>query len=178
MSNGVLITPETARDMNARAAIARKAKAAQTKARLKLLDDLLRAAAIPREPPAAIPPVSNPEPTAEASITVLSVQKMDSPARAKAVSRIETQLEGIDKLIDAALAEEKDTPDRPNRLDRLSSARNRLFEHWCCLTGQPKPGNRKPAPERAPRAAPLFASGPIGVVTPITEPEPPSEPTP
>jgi len=55
------------------------------------------------------------------------------------ISRLETQLESLDNVIDNART--------PDDWHKLSSARQRLFEQWRILKGFPLPGSRRPGKE-------------------------------
>ena len=54
--------------------------------------------------------------------------------------RVRLQLERIDAMIA--------TEDDPQRLDRLAAASMRLSDQEFALSNRPKPGNRRPGPER------------------------------
>ena len=58
--------------------------------------------------------------------------------------RVRLQLERIDAMIA--------TEDDPQRLDRLAAASMRLSDQEFALSNRPKPGNRRPGPERGPKA--------------------------
>jgi hypothetical protein len=83
---------------------------------------------VPIEPP---PPPPTPAPTEEPT---------DGYRSARLV-RVRAQLDRIDDM----MIEEDD----PAKLDRLASAQARLSEQERILRGEPLPGSRRPAPERA-----------------------------
>jgi hypothetical protein len=74
------------------------------------------------------------------------------------LTRVRGQLELVDEAIDSELR--KRCPDA-QRLDRFAAASMRLSDQEFALAGRPKPGNRRPAPERKRLAwaEPSLASG-------------------
>jgi hypothetical protein len=83
--------------------------------------------------------------------------------------RVREQLDLVDDAIRAELA--KREPDG-QRVDRLAAASMRLSDQEFALAGRPKPGQRRPGPERAARAS-VFWGGPAVAPAP-TLPEPPN----
>jgi len=63
---------------------------------------------------------------------------------AQRLVRVRKQLDRIDAMI-----EEEDDP---QRLDRLAAASMRLSDQEFALSNRPKPGNRRPGPERGPKS--------------------------
>lgn len=83
---------------------------------------------------------------------------------ARKIERLESQLEQLDDLLDAA----KTSADWRD----LTNARTRLFEQWRVLSGIPVPGSRRPGREPGPKRAATWAQ-------PVTEDPPaPQEPHP
>jgi hypothetical protein len=69
--------------------------------------------------------------------------------------------------LDAMIAAETD----PVKLDRLSSARSRVFEQWRILANVPLPGSRKPQKERRGPGSSLPPPTPVSAEQP-SDPEP------
>ena len=73
--------------------------------------------------------------------------------------------------VDAALEEEARKPDGDGqRIDRRAAASMRLNDQEFALAGRPKPGQRRPGPQRAPRPG-VFWGG-------AARPAPPDDPGP
>ena len=85
--------------------------------------------------------------------------------------RVRRQLERIDAMIA--------TEDDPQRLDRLAAASMRLSDQEFALSNRPKPGNRRPGPERGNKsqAGAFWGSNPAQQ-TPASPPTPAQPETP
>lgn len=78
--------------------------------------------------------------------------------------------------------------DDPQRLDRLAAASMRLSDQEFALSNRPKPGNRRPGPERGPKSqsgafwgsnpAQQTASPPAQAQPEVPTPEEPSQDSP
>jgi len=78
--------------------------------------------------------------------------------------------------------------DDPQRLDRLAAASMRLSDQEFALSNRPKPGNRRPGPERGPKSqggafwgsnpAQQTASPPAPVQPEVPTPEEPGQDSP
>ena len=128
-----LITSETARQMGAKGAEARRRKKAEREIDLRAL----RAAVAARNELLERSPA--------VSSTALEEEHADS--RARKVQRLETQLDRLDDMLD----KEED----PTKLDRLASARSRIFEMWRVLANIPLPGSKRPARDKPAARPPL-----------------------
>jgi transposase-like protein len=110
-----------------------------TASRNRWLEKQLSGNDTPRKPPAA---AALPENSADAS-------------RAHKLQRLETQLDALDNVLDNAKTADE--------WHKLSTAKHRLLENYYVLAGIPKPGSRKPAPERQ-RPSTLGAFGDLGPI--------------
>jgi transposase-like protein len=77
----------------------------------------------------------------KASLVPPAPENSNSDSRVSKLQRLEAQLEALDNLIDNA----KSADD----WHKLSTAKHRLLENYYVLAGIPKPGSRRPAPERS-----------------------------
>jgi hypothetical protein len=76
----------------------------------------------------------------KASLVTPAPESSNSDSRVSKLQRLEAQLEALDNLIDNA----KSADD----WHKLSTAKHRLLENYYVLAGIPKPGSRRPAPDR------------------------------
>jgi hypothetical protein len=81
-------------------------------------------------------------------------------AHPEMLTQLATQLKAIDILIENALSGGK-----ANELQKLSAARQRLFEQWRILSGIPLPGSRRLAKER-PQPYRELSIEPLGLAQP------------
>lgn len=77
------------------------------------------------------------------------------------LTRVRKQLERIDSMIE--------TETDPQKLDRLAAASMRLSDQEFALANRPKPGNRRPGPERVRRGAGLEL---LPLPSPVVQPAP------
>ena len=91
---------------------------------------------------------------------------------AQRLVRVRKQLDRIDAMI-----EEEDDP---QRLDRLAAASMRLSDQEFALSNRPKPGNRRPGPERGPKSqsGAFWGSNPAQQTASPPAPVQPETPTP
>jgi transposase-like protein len=81
--------------------------------------------------------------------------KITTNTHGEKLQRLELQLSALDNFLDNAKS--------PDEWQKLSAARQRLFDQWRILSGIPLPGSRQPAKERPqplPPIAPLDARTP------------------
>jgi hypothetical protein len=111
-------------------------------------------------------PETDPEPVAMPN-------PVADPFIARRLMRVRAQLD----LIDAAIQQEasKGKPDG-QRLDRLAAASFKLNDQEFALAGRPKPGQRRPGPDRKQGPWVEIAAQPLQVAPPASAPAPAAAP--